>query len=266
MCVLMLLIGCAEQPGEPDAQDTGVASLAAAEDAPPALGPAKVRLGPRSDPAAAAHYALLASTAITNVTGTYIGRGNVGLSPSAASFITGFTLTADASNTFATSPSVAGRVYAANFAPPTPSNLTRAVGSMEWAYTDAAGRVQPDFLNLQSGDLGGLTLAPGLYRWGSTVTIPHDVTISGGPRDVWIFQISDDLDVSASQRVILSGGARARNIFWQVAGQVTLHAGAHMEGNLLSKTAVTLQTGASLHGRALAQSQIALDDNQVNVR
>ena len=63
--------------------------------------------------------------------------------------------------------------------------------------------------------------------------------------------------------MILSGGAQAQNIFWQVAGQVTIHANAHFEGVVLSQTAIALQTGASMHGRALAQSEVALDDNAV---
>ena len=63
--------------------------------------------------------------------------------------------------------------------------------------------------------------------------------------------------------VILSGGAQAKNIFWQVAGQLTVHANAHFEGIIFAQTAVTLQTTASLHGRALAQSLIAIDNNAI---
>ena len=228
-------------------------------------GPAPVALGTGTDLGAAGSYVILAKTAVTNVTGSVISGGSVGLSPAAATFVTGFSLIADPSNGFSTSASVvgAGRVYAADYAAPTPSNLTRAVLAMEAAYADAAGRSSPDFLNLSDGDLGGLTLAPGLYSWGSSVTIPSDVTLAGGADDVWIFQISGDLDVSAAQRVLLSGGARAPNVFWQIAGQATMHAAAHVEGILLSRTAITLQTTASLHGRALAQSQVALDDDAV---
>jgi len=228
-------------------------------------GPAAVNLGSTTNLAAAGGYVILAKTAITNVTGSSI-HGNVGLSPAAASFITGFGLTADASNQFATSPSVAspGRVYAADYASPTPTNLTAAVLSMQAAYTDAAGRTLPDHLNLGSGNIGGLTLAPGLYKWGTGVTIPTDVTISGGANDVWIFQISNDLDLSAAKNVLLSGGAQAKNIFWQVAGTVTIHANAHFEGIILCQTAITLQTTASMHGSALAQTAVALDDNIVN--
>jgi len=224
-----------------------------------------VDLGSAEDIATAASYTLLAKTAITNVTGSAVAGGHVGLSPAAATFITGFSMIADPSGEYSTSASVVppAKIYASDYAVPTPANLTTAVGTMQTAYTDAAGRPTPDFLNLAGGDLSGLTLAPGLYNWGTTVLIPTDITIDGCADDVWIFQISDDLDISAAKSMILAGGAQAKNIFWQVAGQVTIHANAHFEGTILSKTGITLQTSASLHGRALAQSMIALDDNMV---
>ncbi|MGZ3407790.1 MAG: ice-binding family protein, partial [Polyangia bacterium] len=111
--------------------------------------------------------------------------------------------------------------------------------------------------------LGGLTLAPGLYTWGNTVTIPTDVTIAGGANDVWIFQISNDLDLSNATKIILSGGAQAKNIFWQVAGKVTIEPNAQFQGVILCKTAITLQTNASMTGRALAQTLVALDNNAI---
>jgi hypothetical protein len=232
---------------------------------PAGAGPAPVEVGDSTNLAAPGSYVILAKTAITNVTGSSITGGHLGLSPAASSFITGFALMADPSTQFSTSSSVVSpaRVYAASYTVPTPSNLTTAVLAMEAAYTDAAGRTPPDHLDLSSGNLGGLTLAPGLYTWGNTVTIPTDVTLSGGANDVWIFQISDDLDLSAAKQVVLSGGAQAKNIFWQVAGEVTIHADAHFEGVILSKTSITLQTNASLHGRALAQSLVAIDNNVI---
>ena len=210
----------------------------------------------------AGNFAILAKTGISSVPSSAV-TGDIGVSPAAASFITGFTLSADATNVFSTSTQVVGRVYAANYAVPTPTNLTTAVLDMQTAYTDAAGRPTPNFLNLGSGNIGGLTLVPGLYQWGSSVTIPADVTLSGGASDVWIFQMSGDLTVSASKRITLAGGAQAKNIFWQVAGQVAIGASAHFEGIILSQTAITLQTGATMNGRALAQSQVALDSATV---
>ena len=228
-------------------------------------GPAPVALGSLSDPAAPANYVLLAKTAITNVTGSSITGGNVGLSPAAASYYTGFSLIADSTNVFATSASLVppARIYAADYAPPTPTNLTVAVLAMQAAYTDAAGRPTPDYLDLGGGDLSGLTLAPGLYNWGTSVLIPTEVTIAGGADDVWIFQVTGDLDLSTAVHITLIGGARAKNIFWQVAGEVTIEVNAHFEGIILCQTAVTLQTNASLHGRVFAQSLIALDDNMI---
>jgi len=232
---------------------------------PAGLGPAPVDVGAAGNLGAPGSYVLLAKTGITNVTGSAVTGGEVGLSPAAASFITGFSLTADPSNVYATSASVMApsKIYAADYAAPTPANLTSAVLGMESAYTDAAGRTPPDHLNLSSGNLGGLTLAPGLYTWGNTVTIPSDVTLAGGANDVWIFQISNDVDLASAKNVLFSGGAQAKNVFWQVAGKVTIEANAHFAGIILCKTAVTLQTNASLDGRVLAQTLIALDNNAV---
>lgn len=232
---------------------------------PAGLGPAPVDLGSPTDVASVGSYVVLAKTGISNVTGSSVTGGSLGVSPAAASAITGFSLVADSTNVFSTSASVMApsKIYASNYAPPTPSNLTTAVLKMQTAYTDAAGRTNPDYLNLGSGNIGGKTLTPGLYTWGTGVTIPTDVTISGGANDVWIFQISKDLDVSSAKNVVLSGGAQAKNIFWQVAGNVTIHANAHFEGIVLCQTAITLQTTATMHGRALAQSLVAIDNNAI---
>jgi len=212
-----------------------------------ALGPAAVDLG------TAENYAIVAKSAISNVP-TSMVTGDLGLSPAAASYITGFALTKEGVSW--TSPQVVGRVFAANNDPPTPTELTTAVGDMQAAYTDAAGRKLPDFLELEGGAIGGLTLEPGLYKWTSSVTIPTDVTLAGGANDVWIFQISGDLKLSAAQQMILSGGADPANVFWQVAGLVDLGATSHAEGIVLSKTAIKLQTGSSINGRLLAQTAV----------
>jgi len=267
LAALLLSVAACGGTGSVDPVDA-VAGGPDADTSPPnpdGLGPAPVVLGGAGDLAAPGSYVMLAKTGITNVTGSSITGGNLGLSPAAASFITGFALTMDPSNVFSTSVAVVApsKVYASNYAVPSPSNLTTAVLAMQAAYTDAAGRTRPDFLNLASGNLGGLTLVPGLYTWGTGVTIPSDVTIAGGANDVWIFQISNGLDLTAARSVILSGGAQAKNIFWQVAGSATLHAGSHLEGVILCKTGITLQTTATLHGRALSQSLVALDDNAV---
>jgi hypothetical protein len=187
------------------------------------------------------------------------------LNSSSISFLTvsnsGFSLT-DATG-YATSAQVTGRVYAADMADPTPSNLTTAVENMGSAYDDAAGRSAPDFVEIYTGDIGGRTLSPGLYTWSSTVTATTDVTLSGGTEDVWIFQIAENLTLSSDVEIFLTGGAQAQNIFWQVAGEVTVGTNAHVEGILLSMTGITLTTGASLNGRMLAQTAVILDENIV---
>jgi Ice-binding-like/Bacterial Ig-like domain len=220
----------------------------------PRVGPAPVVLG------AAGAYVILAKSAISNVPTSEIS-GDVGLSPAAASYVTGFSLTRAGIRW--TSPQVNGGIFAANNDPPTPSKLTVAVGAMQAAYTDAAGRLTPDFLDLEGGELGGLTLEPGLYQWTSSVTTSADVTLQGAANDVWIFQIAGDLSMAADQRVTLSGGARPQNIFWQVAGAVDLGVDAHAEGIVLAKTRIGLAAGASINGRLLAQTAVDMDSSTV---
>ncbi|MBE0622577.1 MAG: DUF3494 domain-containing protein [Burkholderiales bacterium] len=219
------------------------------------LGPAPVLLG------TAGNFVILAKTAVSTVPSSAI-TGDVGVSPAATSFLTGFSLTL-VGTTSATSTQVTGNLYGADMTTPTNTKLTTAVADMETAYTDAAGRVTPDFTNFGAGEIGGQTLVPGLYTWTGGVTISTDVTISGGANDVWIFQIPGNLTMSAAKGVILGGNAKAKNIFWQVAGVADMGAGAHFEGIVLSKTAITLQTGVSMNGRALAQTAVALDQNAV---
>ncbi len=206
------------------------------------------------------NYVILAKTGISNISTSAI-TGDLGLSPAAESYITGLSLT-DATG-YATSAQVTGKVYAADQASPTPINLTTAVNDMLTAYTDAAGRPTPDFSELGTGNIGGMTLTPGLYKWSNTVSLPSDVTISGSSTDIWIFQIAGDLTQSNAVKITLVGGAQAKNIFWQVAGTATLGTTSHFEGVILSQTAITIQTGASFHGRALAQTAVVLDGNAV---
>ena len=206
------------------------------------------------------NYVIVAKTAINNISTSAI-TGDLGLSPAATSYITGLSLTN--ATGYATSAQVTGNIYAADMAAPTPINLTTAVNNMITAYNDAAGRPSPNFSELGSGNIGGKILVPGLYKWTSNVTIPTNVTIAGGPNDVWIFQISGNLTMSSAKSIILSGGARASNIFWQVAGQATLGTTSQFDGIILSMTGITLQTGASMNGRALAQTAVILDANTI---
>jgi Ice-binding-like len=219
-------------------------------------GPAPVILG------AAGGYVILAKEAISNVP-TSIITGNIGLSPAAASFITAFSLVHTAGTATATSSQVTGTLYAADYAVPTPANLTAAVSAMEAAYTDAAGRPTPDHVELATGNIGGLTLPPGLYKWTNTVTIPVDVVLEGGANDTWIFQIAGGVTQASATRVRLIGGALAEHVVWQVAGVVAIGTTAHMEGVVLSQTQITLGTGASANGRLLAQTAVTLAGNTI---
>jgi hypothetical protein len=210
----------------------------------------------------AGNFVILAKTGVSTVPSSDV-TGNIGVSPYAATFITGFSLTMHSSGTYSTSTQVTGHVYAADYTPPTPSNLTTAVGDMELAYTDAAGRVTPDYLNLGAGNLSGLTLSPGLYKWGTGILITTAVTLNGGPNDVWIFQIAEGITMGAGATVTLAGGALPQNIFWQSVGVVSLDTAAHLEGIVLSSTSITLGTGATVNGRLLAQTAVTLDQSTV---
>jgi hypothetical protein len=223
-----------------------------------AAGPAPVNLG------TAGNFVILGETTITT-TGTTAIVGDVGVSPAAATYLTGFSLIADASNVFAKSSLVTGNLYAANYAVPSPANMTTAVGDMYTAYVDAAGRSLPDYTELYAGDISGKTLVPGLYKWSTGVLMSTNITLSGGPNDVWIFQISGDLTVANGAQMSLAGGALPKNIFWQIGGGtgVTIGTTAHFEGIIMAAKAITLNTGATGNGRLLAQTAVTMISNTV---
>ena len=239
-CALISLTACASQLGTTDDLLTV---------------PGGVDLGTAGD------FTILTKTGITSVPPAAI-TGDIGTSPIAATAITGLALSADATNTFSTSRQVTGKVYAANFTSPTPSNLTTAIGDMQRAFTDAAGRA-PDVTELGAGNIGGMTLIPGVYKWSSSVLVPTSVTLSGSASDVWIFEIAQNLTLSSGTAITLRGGTRAENIFWQVSGGVVLGSTAHLEGIVLAKTAITLSAAASVHGRLLGQTAVTLISNTV---
>ena len=209
----------------------------------------------------AANYVLLARSGITT-TGTTSVVGNMGVSPIAGTAITGFGLVMDATNKYATSSLVTGKVYAADYADPTPSTLITAMSDMELAYNDAAGRLNPKENELGAGNISGLTLSAGLYKWSSVVMINGGVTLKGGSSDVFIFQIAQGLTVGSNTIVTLSG-VQAKNVFWQVAGVASLGSSSSFQGNILSKTSVVFENGAKLNGRALCQTNITMIGNAV---
>jgi Ice-binding-like/Bacterial Ig-like domain len=209
----------------------------------------------------AANFAILAKSAISTVPTSTI-TGDLGISPAAATYITGFPLTADSTNTFSTSPQVTGKIYAADYAVPTPSNLTTAIGDMATAFTDAAGRA-PDKTDLGAGNIGGMTLKAGVYRWSTGLLIPTDATLNGSATDVWVLQIAQNLTVSNGTVIHMTGGALAKNVFWQVSGSVDLGTTSHLEGNVLAQTMENLRTGSSINGRLLAQTAVSIDASTV---
>jgi hypothetical protein len=212
----------------------------------------------------AGQFVILAKSGISTVPPSAV-TGDIGVSPIDSTAITGFSLILDGTTQFSTSSQVVGKAYAPDYSAPTPVNMTTAVSDMETAYTDAAGRKLPDATELGEGNIGGMTIAPGLYKWASGVTIPSDVTLSGGPNDVWIFQIAGNLSIGPATSILLSGGAQAGNVFWQVAGGVGVDLGttSHFEGIILAQAAINMQTGASINGRLLAQTAVTLDSNTV---
>ena len=212
----------------------------------------------------AGDFSILTKSGISS-TGITAVQGNIGVSPAAASAITGFGLIMDTNGqsshtTIATH--VTGKVYASDYAPPTPSNLTVAISNMETAYTTANNLVTPaPIVNQGAGNLSGLTLAPGLYKWSTGVKINSGatVTLSGGPNDTWVFQIAQDLTLDPSSQVKLIGGAQAKNIIWVVAGQAVLNTNTVLYGNILSKTLISLNTGSKVTGGLFAQTAVTLN-------
>jgi hypothetical protein len=200
-----------------------------------------------------AHFTILAGAAVT--AGPGLINGDVGASPIAGSSIgipavqvNGFIYKVDPSGEAATNVIVDSVL------------LTAAKGDLTTAYNDAAGRTPiptGPFLNPGAGNIGGLNLVPGLYKFtGGALISGADVTLTGGPNDVWIFQIATDLIMEAgvSRKVILAGGALARNVFWQVGTSATIGVGGDFKGTILADQSITLQSGSTMEGRALAFS------------
>jgi len=214
----------------------------------------------------AGDFAILAKTGIsrTNAAGTLI-TGDIGVSPIARTAITGFSDVLDSTNVFSKSIYVVGDIYAADMAPPTPSNMTTVISDMETAYTDAAGR-SPTATELGAGEIGGMDLVAGVYKWGTDVSINGShLTLTGSATDVWIFQISGNFTQASGLQVILGDAAQAKNVFWQVGGVagVTLDTTASLQGIVLSAKAIVVRTGATVNGRLLSQTAVTLDANVV---
>jgi hypothetical protein len=209
----------------------------------------------------AGNYVILAKSGISTVPSSSI-TGDIGVSPIAATAITGFSLALDSGGQYSTSSQLTGDAHAASYGGSIAAVLTIAVLDMEAAYTDAASRT-PDpsndrGVNFKNGLIGGETLSPGVYTFTMGVTIASDLTFEGGIDDVWIISTTGILTLAANTKIILKGNAQAKNIFWRVAGNAAIGADATMAGIMLVKTDVLFITGSSLNGHIYAQTAVNL--------
>ena len=201
-------------------------------------------------------FAILAGSLISNIPTSAI-TGDIGLSPAARSSITGFGLT-----------EVTGTIYASDDVSPAgvPAMLTAAKGDLTTAYNDAAGRTATDIM-LIAGNIGGLTLTPGLYKSSGSLQISSgDLTFDakGNADAVFIIQIASTLNTTSGRKVILSGGAKAANIFWQVGTSATLGTTSVFKGTIMADQSISLNTGAVVEGRLLARiAEVTLAGNVV---
>ena len=222
----------------------------------PPQGPGTINLG------GAAIYTVLSKTGIST-TGLTSITGNIGVSPAAATGITGFGLVMDPSNVFSKSnPSslVSGNVYAADYAVPTPANISTAVSDMQTAFTTANGLTTTVITELGAGNITGMTLAPGLYKWGTGLLISASgVTLTGNANDTWVFQIGQGMTVANGAMIHLAGGAQAKNIYWITASDAVIGSTVNFSGNILSQTLISINTGSTVTGRLLGQTAVTLN-------
>ena len=200
------------------------------------------------DLGSASTFAVLAGSTVTN-TGLSNINGDLGVWPGTA-YVPGTPST-----------TVNGTIHAGDVA------ANQAQASLAIAYNDAAGRSTAPIT--VAGDLGGQTLAPGLYKSTSTLAVTGDLTLdaNGDPNAVFIFQIGSALNVATGGRVVLIGGAKAANVFWQVGSSATLGTYSAFKGTIMAYASITIATGATLDGRALAQNAaVTLDTNAVTMQ
>jgi hypothetical protein len=207
----------------------------------------------------AANFAILAEAAITNVPTSAV-TGNIGVYPTSAAI--GITCA-----------EVTGTIFSPDATGPLPCRVTDgtglniAVGDKLAAYNDGFGRLETSgaFLNIGTPagtlDASVSPLAPGAYVWTSGISIPVDLTLNGSATDVWVLKVGGAVALNA--QVLLTGGALPENVFWVVAGTVTVGAGNHIEGVVLATGDITMITGSSAKGRLLSATQVVLQSATV---
>lgn len=208
------------------------------------------------------NYVIYAESGIST-TGTTSVIGNMGINPSAATFITGFSLILPAGGAFSSSSLVTGNIYAPGYANPTPADLVTATTDMTTAYTTANGLTIPAPVNeFMAGNLNGQTLAKGIYKWSTNLDVTNGIILDGGGDNcsTFIFQIAGGLTVNNGAIITLQNGAQAKNIFWVVAGSsAALGTTVDFSGNILCKGLISLNTGAKVLGRLMSQTAVTLD-------
>ncbi len=216
---------------------------------------------PPVDLKTAARFGILSGVGISNNAGfSVINNMDVGISPGARSSVTGFP----------PATVVGGAIYAADDGGAVAAMLTQAKLDLTAAYLFAEGASSPAPASV-SGDLGGLTLTPGIYKSTSTLLIQSgNLTLDaqGDPNAVWIFQIASGFTTvgGAGGSVILTGGADADNIFWQTGSSAVIGDYTSFYGNILALQSITMNSHAVAVGRMLAQNAavVLTDTNIIN--
>jgi hypothetical protein len=210
----------------------------------------------------AENFVVLSRSGISNI-GSSAVAGDVGANFSGGAVFSGFESALDASGQFATSAMVNGKLFASGFIVPTPATLVSATSDMETAYNDAMVRSFPTATGKAGGEIGGLNFTPGLYKWNTNVVINSDIILPGGAEDVWIFQVRENLSLGQGAKIILTDGALAKNVFWQVEGQTALAPQSVFAGNLLGQGAISADTGARIDGRVFSMAAVTLNTNVI---